>query len=192
MALRTALWRMGLCAAPWVLAGCLGYGIDDTELQDPSAASFREATRPLGAPCQPPPGGWSDIAGEAFGTAAPEPRQTALELQEGLLVVDVGASFTRTAACDAETRSTYMRFIVWNEFARLGTVELTGTRVFASIEYYREGFGFSHQARATRGSLTFEGYDPTTRSLCGSVDVQFDEADGGFLVGSFQAPALCP
>jgi hypothetical protein len=44
---------------------------------------------------------------------------------------------------------------------------------------------------ATSGTVTFEGYDPRTLSLCGTVEVEFNEGESGSLNGSFQAKGFC-
>lgn len=152
----------------------------------------------IGVPCSAPPLGEGSVEGNIFGVSFPLDSQRALfhgldpDSTFGTMIhVGVGIEVSEVSGqCTTTLGDVALSVVLPCAALRLGTYEV-GSPIDESEAISVEVLTRTDEGVASSGSVTLDGYDPTTGAICGSVDVIFNDDEGGRLLGVFGAAALC-
>lgn len=169
------------------LAGC-----NDATIPALPEVIYLDGPARIGEPCTAPPMGESDIQGHAFGVTFRPPKQVNFSLRNSILDVSAAADLeVDTESCKVDTDDLFLRIVSFWLDATIGDPLYVPSTMFVSLENFRPSPEPYGQLLSNFGTVTFDGYDPSTHSLCGRVDVLFNDDEDGYLAGSFKAPMRC-
>lgn len=152
----------------------------------------------VGDPCSAPTMGEGSVEGTVFGVTFPTDSQQALFHQLDpestigtMLHIGQGIEMSEVSGqCTARLGDVALSVVLPCAAIRLGSYDV-GVPIDEGEGISVEVLTRTDEGVASSGTVTLDGYDPTTQALCGSVDVSFNDGDDGRLLGVFQAAPLC-